>query len=95
MRANVSPRQSRKARIKVTGMLIKETSLRYHDFAALCLKLTILDERSPSYTGSDAKFNNKYRSKVEILFYDNQSRFYLTLKEAESSRQEFIAARMG
>jgi len=39
MRANVPPRQSRKARIKVTGMLIKETSLRYHDFATLCLKL--------------------------------------------------------
>lgn len=35
MRANVPPRRSRKARVKVTGMLIKETSLRY--IAALYL----------------------------------------------------------
>lgn len=37
MRANVPSRRSRKARVKVTGMLIKETSLRYRFFAALNL----------------------------------------------------------
>lgn len=61
MRANVPPR-SRKARVKVTGMLIKETSLRYHDFATLCLKLYLGGIKAFigafTCTCVNAKFNN-------------------------------------